>query len=989
MFNKAKKVLTKLLTFSFAACCAIGLTVGLTGCDEEQQPAVNPGNNTTPVVSVKDVKQDGNVITITYTDGKTETITIDIPKDACDHKNDPKIVHVQGHKTLKDSEGEVYYEGQPCVTLEICPDCGAVTVDEENPNHLILEEVYEGNCEEGTTKTIGCRYCDYMEEEIVVVAPKEHTPATKYTVPDGWDEDVKGKFTICEHGSIAITYCTECEDVLSTEMVDPMGHHSTEWKKAVDPENGKPGYLEGKCDTCNVEVVGGYNGCGENVPYDLPALDAKDKDGNSYYVLSDVTQTSCTAEGTATYTIVVDGQTFEFKDKVLKKDYHMITLADGTTAQFEPGDSIWDDDAKYVGMYELIDGEVVSCANDGAQATFRCAECQKLVSIIVKQHHELPDAKDVIVHGGDKSNKDAISYKCAREDCGANIDHEVIDHVLTYDIEVEGEGENAKVYLVTTCANEDKSGKGNNCGYYSREAIKEYTVEVTKQATCTAKGEKTYTYIDKNGKEQTATQEILMLKHNVDDTNYYFANAEVDAALAKEIGIEILDEGVEFVTCKTGAVTGVFVCKDCGRSIGVKLIAPHTYDEKAETTIYPTCTKAGQYYCTVCKTTIYGGTAEGQDKAFAATGCKLEYTYVSFDSETEIYTFSVVCKNKGCDATVETPVTALKANCVVDTTDPTCLNKGKEIITVYNKAAYDKDGTLVVIPADKLYVVEHELDKVNHTHETVGVLQSGVVYDYDEETMTWIDMGDGEEIPDCSSKSGAKATFTCTVCMKGNCGISVKLKHTRPEDETAVTEHKATCTEDAYYTFTCDKCNEAAKEVAYGTATGHSWKYDDTTLVKPSYINQAATGSLEVICTNENCTLPEISIVLPALNTKDYYVVEEVPAACGQDEVVKYTISAEKMAELINAELKKIPDNKVTVTAKECGRFTFEHKISDALAHEEGAIVYWNEVVIEKISGIEYYVTYECEAQYCSRCDRFVLIDTTQVGDPVPVVPAN
>ncbi len=954
MFNKAKKVLTKLLTFSFVACCTIGLTMGIAGCDDDNNSA-NSGNNTTVSV-IKEVKQENGKLIIVYTDGRAN-LEIDLNNQvaACTHENTTVVVRGDHYEEIPGVE----WEANGCVALDICTKCGVVS-KVASAHVMVATNVTEAKyCHQEKTQTLSCYFCDYEEEDQVVTAPTDHKYAVKYAVEQHLEGDQLVDNVLCEDGGWSIEYCTVCGWINeeTVKRVDATDHHSLSWTMTEEPTLTTTGTLTGICNGCDLIVNDQkWTGCGEEVTYTLPAIKTiNEATGKSYYTIKDFVQPNCTEAGTATYTITVDGQTFEVEE-AKEAGKHSIAINGGTdTEEFTLGGTIYDDDEKYADSWLIFANEEIDCA-DGANGFFICTneQCKKPVEVVVKKHHTIDETSIVYTnYSSELDGKDKISYTC--DVCG-DTDYKEVDHDLEYAFDVVDSVNN--IYKVTiTC-------KNGNCILNKVENnVTGVKVDVT-DPTCTEKGKTVYTYTDANGKEHVKTVESNMIGHKVDDTHSYFVGDAIDKTTAEAIGINFV-AGAEF-DCTSDDVGGIFQCKVCEGWIPVAVTVPHV--KPAEYT-KPTCEVDGSYECAICHNTI----GADEDASLAAKGHSFKYSYVTEDDTT--YTFSIECTK---DADVcgrelgETYRTELYNDTVLKTwvnkvtVDPTCKDKGSITYYVYDKAYIDSETEQPDPTAVLQYTVVVEVATTAHSLNGV-VLDPNVVHSF-MEGMTWLVTAENQTA--CNSPEGAAAFFNCTVCDTKHILIKANKPHEMPEGTVL---QPATCTTNAYYSYNCAECGTPCRDEVPNTAKGHAISYLTDGYVAPS---ATTTGKLYFKCTG--CTvLNDKYVTLPntveGLASGVYTNPVANDAACGTPEFTKYTISAEQMKLLLEdagvnmAQVNSYGATEIIIQTSAA----LEHNYTQTLST-------WTEEVTE--SDVDYIVTYT--AKYCDVCEKVIV----SVVSKVPVV---
>ncbi len=646
--------------------------------------------------------------------------------------------------SFEKSTTEGYY-----TLIKACESCEDVE-RKEVPDSDCQIDCIEPTCtEEGK---ISCVYQEVYKWEGVIPA-LGHDFITKY--------DTQEEESLCEDGGGAIVYCAECNFVDQTIIIEPLGHHSSTWQIVTVPTLASTGMLQGVCNGCNLVVNDVlYMGCGQEVMMVIPQLNSYD------YTITNINQPNCSEPGTATYEIMIDGQTFAFNADLSAKN-HSIMTSDGVAEQLARGSIIYVDDERYMGSWRILADEII-CCDRIAQGIFVCVDCGSLVAIQLGEKHTRPASEDIVLKPGDNLNPDVITYQCVR--C-AEIIHEEIPHEMEYRLLQESDG-TFTLYII--CENE--------CNY--NECIKgvDVTEEVVKYATCIETGIVQYT-MNVNGEIITVQGVIPCIKH-IANGYEFFAGQRIDIDTANAYGFMLIDNEVS-VDCYGS--TGVGECQRCGRMIGVSIYAPHIILDDGSY-IPPTCEKDGEYKCAEC----------GELVTVLALGHDLQYTIVSEDDEA--YTIMEECKNRDCAYSVK--VIIEKSCCTTYIESLSCVQDGTLIITVYT----DESQTIVK------YKYSVSIPKTRHTLTYKGTptaIDVNEVYEYDADVMRIVDSG--ADIPCCDSEDSVLVIFTCEGC--GNyCGIDVRMPHTKPTDPAQITTIAPTCIEKGYDEWNCEVCGEYCQD---------------------------------------------------------------------------------------------------------------------------------------------------------------------------------
>ncbi len=975
MFNKAKKVLTKLLTFSFVACCTIGLTMGIAGCDDDNN---NDTGNNTAVVSVKDVKQEDGKLIITYSDGTTTTIPVSTA--ACNHENTEKVRILGSFEGLVGDEEDVEewmeYMGitwthHDCCFLNICTDCGKAEVVEDEAAHVIAK--MEATCTEASKEA--CIWCGYEVPGTESDAALGHELATKFSVED--DEVLCG-----EDGGFAITYCTreDCGHVESAEIVK-IGHHSSKWTLTKKPTATMKGELTGVCDACDVTVNGvHFDGCGKTVTIEIPELSLED------YTLKAEKTGDCSQNGQETYSYIAEAgtkyeQEITFEVDVLGGD-HTIGLKDGTTTKIETNKLIYTDE-DYTD-WTVVNNKTIECKKEeGVQAIFTCKECGTTVSVYVAKRHTKPTdlTKITFTPASDNINgKDVYSGPCDVDGC-SGIWEEEVAHDLRYEMKKENDG---SYTLITTCAN--KHGD-DTCGLkvykYNLTNVQE---DIIKDSTCDEEGTIRYTYVD-GGLTVTLDGTIDKKPHLFKGVEYY-ANQRVE--YTADCGIIVVNNAT--VTCNN-AVTGIFDCENEGctqTAVGVILYVPHTVKEG--TYVAPTCEADGSYECDKGCGTI----GAAMDASLKALGHDLVYTITSETTE-EKYVISQECQREDCTTDLST-IEVLKANS--DYEEPKTANCQAEGVWKITEYTGSTKTEVKAIYSGVLAKTGHTL--IYKTEKTEIVVDEYKTYEYNSATMTIIDndsdlSGCDEGTPDAPAK-GVQAIFTCEDCNYIACSIYVRLPHTKPE---TVTTEAPTCEDQGYDYGDCPKCENGEWQGNFVAALTHDWKYDinESGNVLPT---ATATGSLTLTCknysaTNNKCTVENgtKTVTLPRLSQQykivsgvvtyvdadgtPVYTSKTVTAECGVAPGVEYTMAADVMVYLGLAKTKELAEaNLLTFTVTE----------GTELSHDYTTTLTWyvaEEVTVGSGDDAVQVTKYRrYTGSYCERCEKIIYAQAWSLVDELP-----
>ena len=513
--------------------------------------------------------------------GCSSLISINIPKTVCSIEDSTferceklRSIRYSGSKDEWDTLKVNIYAGNPTIYYNY------------NPKHKHLYQLKVLNPSTCVTKGIGeqvCTLCgDFYEEEIKATGHKEvkdaavaatcetngKTEGSHCSVCDevlkeqtevpalghNWDSGKITKAATCTEAGVKTYTCTRCQKT-KTEEIKATGHKEVK-DAAVAATCEKAGKTEGShCSVCGKVI---------KAQKEVPAL------GHNWDSGKITKAATCTEAGVKTYTC--------------------------TRCQKTKTEEI-----KATGHKEVKDAAVAAtCEKAGKTEGSHCSVCGK----VIKAQKEVP----ALGHNWDsgKITKAATcteagvkTYTCTR-----------CQKTKTEEIKATGHKEVKDAAVAATC---EKAGKteGSHCSVCGKviKAQKEVPVlghnwdagKITKAATCTETGVKTYTC---TRCQKTKTEEIKATGHK-----------EVkDAAVA--------------ATCEKAGKTEGSHCSVCGKVIKAQKEVPvlgHNWDA-GKITKAATCTETGvkTYTCTRCQKTKTEeikatGHKEVKDAAVAAT----------------------------------------------------------------------------------------------------------------------------------------------------------------------------------------------------------------------------------------------------------------------------------------------------------------------------------------------------------------------------------
>ena len=451
----------------------------------------------------------------------------------------------------------------------------------------------------------------------------------------------------------------------------------------------------------------------------------------------------------------------------------------------------------------------------------------------------------------------------------------------------------------------------NNCDY-SETVPCEYTDVVTKEATCTETGIRTYTCSD-CGYSYEKIIPVNPEAHKYDGGVYTDPTCTADGYTTYTCeycgGTKVdIDEGSATghkfsAWAPNGDGTHTHICENgCGTSENAACI-----DFDVERTKEPTCTETGTDTYT-CKDCGYVKT-----EVVDALGHDYVGTETKAPTCTEEGEMTYECSRCHDSYTESIPANGHSWGDVQVITKATCTTTGIMSALCTECGVHQEDA---VIPArghsfayDDITETQHHKYCTNEANEQYEACDYQVTEDHDfsteierkEPTCTeagyviyQCECGKTKTVeisatghtefvtinakaPTCT-EAGWTQEVICSVCkevLKASEPIAA-LGHDWQE-----TAHKdATCTEDGYTTYTCSRCNETKTDVI--DALGHTWN-EGTIKIYPTCTSE---GQKEVTCTV--CGVTEI-VTIPKLEHN--YVAVVTPPTCTANGFTTYTCS--------------------------------------------------------------------------------------------------
>lgn len=441
---------------------------------------------------------------------------------------------------------------------------------------------------------------------------------------------------------------------------------------------------------------------------------------------------------------------------------------------------------KTVHTHTWDEGEdVVKATCTGAgQKKYTCTDCGDTKTVAVKSLGH--DYKLVRTEDATCTSPAILHYECSR--CKDTVDQEDKDHpALGHDWEQTEKGNVCK-----------------RCGLSHEHSWDEGTV--TKEATCTEDGTKTYTCtLCGETKTETVPATGHKWKYKITGSNSSVCEC-ANCGITKEHNFTIRSndpKDIKDPTC-TEAGQVIYICSDCGRRkwFREKETRPalgHDWKDNGDGTA--TCQR------------------EGCGKKHTHTWDEGEVTKDATCTEDGVKTYT--CTYKGCSLTKTEPVAATghqhtevrdakEATCKEEgyTGDIYCTDCGQKVSSgkTVTKKDHDWDEGVTVTEA----TCGHTGEK-RYTCKTCGETKTEVIPKKDH---TW-DAGTVTKKADCN-KEGT-VTYTCTVCQATKTAPIPKTDHVYEVKE----QKEATCTEDGYVLSVCKNCGDEKREEK--AKTGHKW----------------------------------------------------------------------------------------------------------------------------------------------------------------------
>ena len=367
----------------------------------------------------------------------------------------------------------------------------------------------------------------------------------------------------------------------------------------------------------------------------------------------------------------------------------------------------------------------------------------------------------------------------------------------------------------------------------------EYYSEITKQPTCSEKGERTYK-CDICG--DIYTEDIAKTEHDYEDTvvkptctergyTEHICKACADSYkddYTTALGHDYISQITKQVACETDGEK-TFTCTRCGDTYTEAI--PATGHNDIVTVVEPTCTADGytEHKCKDCGRVVRSDVTK-------ALGHDYDSKITTKASCTEDGVLTYICTRCDESYTEKIPATGHKYNDVV--TEASCDKGGYTLHTCANCGDSYKDN--FIAPTGHKYTkttvkqASCETDGVNvYTCDTCGDSYSEVI-----EAKGHVYASEVTKKANCTD-DGVIA-YTCA-----NCGDKyTEVIKAKGHNYSAEVTKKATCDTDGVKTFTCADCGDVYTEKL--EALGHT--YGISEVVKPTCDNDGYTKFTCSVC---------------------------------------------------------------------------------------------------------------------------------------------
>lgn len=536
--------------------------------------------------------------------------------------------------------------------------------------------------------------------------------------------------------------------------------------------------------------------------------------------------------------------------------------------------------------HNYVDGEetvitAATCENDGKK-TVKCTRCTNTMETVIPKTGHSWDGGTL--HAADCTHGAYTTYKCSN--CNK-----------TYDAVAEGAkalGHDWNDWVIVNPTN-DTAGSAmrtcKRCNEPERVEIKAqgHKFDASKytetEATCTAKGSRTYTCTAHENCGVSVTVDTDFAPHSYELKYNEKATCTKDGKVVMECSVchdskEIVipkfghtwNEGVVTTpaTCKAEGVK-TFTCSTCNetRTETIEKL-PHNFIAGKE--VPPTCKDGG-------KSGYIPYTCSCGESYVKLTDKKIEHKFSSWKTvqeanESRIGIEKRTCSECGAVDYRTTDSTGDHQYTETITKNPTCTEEGSKTLTCTNPNHTGEEPQVVPIPAlghdmkageSVAATCEHEgytdytcsRDNCDFTYRIITAPASG------HTASEWT-----EVVPATCTVDGVQKQ-TCTTCGK----ILAEKTIPAPGHSNKIVTQEASCFEPSVtYTY-CTKCNTIDGEVTVGNALGHNFVEDVDQYVAPT---NSKNGKKVLKCSRCDAT---ITVTIPAQGHK-FELVSKVDATC-------------------------------------------------------------------------------------------------------------
>ena len=466
-----------------------------------------------------------------------------------------------------------------------CKNCDSITEVTTHVNKTAVEAKAPTCTKDGHTAKIVCAYCGRVLQESEVIKAKGHTEVI---------DEAKAP-TCTETGLTEGKHCSVCEEVLVTQEVIPAVGH----KEVIDPA------IAAKCETAGKTEGSHCSVCGAVIKAqeEITAL------GHAWNEGQITTNPTCTGDGVKTFTCIREG-CGNTKTETVPALKHNMTHYDAVAATCDKDGTVeyWScdrcnknfADATGTIVLETIVADKLrhnmtyhtavpaTCDKDGTVEYWSCDRCNKNFA----DEEGTKDLESIVTDklGHKMTHHEAVAATC---DKGGTVEYWSCDRCNKNFADETG---TTVLEIIVTEAN------GHNLGNW----------EITKEASCTAEGERVQkcTVCEKI----INTEAIEKLAHDYseewlsDETGHWHKCRNCEAITKAIEHTEKIEKAGQEATCENPGWTAQIICADCGRVLHEsKVIKAKGHTEVIITGKAATCTETGLtdgVQCSVCKTWI-------------------------------------------------------------------------------------------------------------------------------------------------------------------------------------------------------------------------------------------------------------------------------------------------------------------------------------------------------------------------------------------------